>query len=123
VRLVRCYSGCFEILFVCLLYGAGRFICLLAVYAFLVDGSPSIISAALIEVKIGQKCHGIYMLQVHKTTIMTLRIKWRQAITTAEEVRTLGERATMDALYVYCLLVCNLVRISHKTLCRNYNVQ
>jgi hypothetical protein len=31
-----------------LLYGAGRFICLLAVYAQFVDGSPSIISAALI---------------------------------------------------------------------------
>jgi hypothetical protein len=36
------------ILFLRLLYGAGRFICLLAVYAQFVDGSPSIISAALI---------------------------------------------------------------------------
>jgi hypothetical protein len=37
-----------EILFMCFLYGAGRFICLLAVYAQFVDGWPSIISAALL---------------------------------------------------------------------------
>jgi hypothetical protein len=36
------------IFFLRLLYGAGRFICLLAVYVQFVDGSPSIISAALI---------------------------------------------------------------------------
>jgi hypothetical protein len=32
----------------CLLYGAGRFICLLAFYVQFVDGSPSVISATLI---------------------------------------------------------------------------
>jgi hypothetical protein len=45
---VSCCSGCSEILFLRLVYGAGRFICLLAVYAQFVDGCPSIISAALI---------------------------------------------------------------------------
>jgi hypothetical protein len=45
---VSCCSGCLEILFLRLLYGAGRFICLMAVYAQFLDGSPSIISAALI---------------------------------------------------------------------------
>jgi hypothetical protein len=33
----------------CLLYGGGRFICLLFIYAYSVDGSSSIISAALIS--------------------------------------------------------------------------
>jgi hypothetical protein len=37
-----------EILFLRLLYGAGRFICLLAIYVKSVDGSPRINSAALI---------------------------------------------------------------------------
>jgi hypothetical protein len=45
---VRCCSCYLEILFMCLLYGAGRLICLLTVYASFVDGSPSIISVALI---------------------------------------------------------------------------
>jgi hypothetical protein len=45
---VRCCSGCFEILFMCLLRGAGPFICLLAVCACSVVGSHSVISAALV---------------------------------------------------------------------------
>jgi hypothetical protein len=49
---------------------------------------------------------------------MTLRVKWRQAVAIAEEVWTLGERATIDALYVYCLFVCNLFRTPQKSLCR-----
>jgi hypothetical protein len=48
---IWCCSGCLENTFLSLLYGAGRFICLLVVYAQFVDGSPSIISAALLEYK------------------------------------------------------------------------
>lgn len=58
-----------------------------------------------------------------RNLVISLRVKWRQSIMIAEKVRTLGERVTMVALYVYCLLVCNLVRTPQKTLCLHYNVQ